>query len=269
MKTRPWPIIILAIIQILMPLFSLLMNAWIMGVTLPQYYKAFMHVKTGWEIFEFFALYPIAGVAVFLMKKWSYPVFICVMSWNIASNIIIWFRDYQNSLSPWIIIGITMVNLFFVTYYLLPTVRKIYFDRTLRWWETKPRFLLQIAAHFDSESQKGASCEVRDLSVGGAFIESDAQLNINDTVTMQLPIFGKEIPVKGVVVHKGAGSARSGYGVQFTDTKDSHHKIKSLIRTLDALGFELRWEKEPIYRSFSSWSKQIFTKKAWLPTQEL
>lgn len=53
MKTRPWPIIILAVIQFLMPLFSIITNAFLVKVSPLMYFNALIEVKAGWELIEF------------------------------------------------------------------------------------------------------------------------------------------------------------------------------------------------------------------------
>lgn len=276
MKRRPWPIIILAFIQILMPFFNILMNAWLENVSPDIYFRAFVHFQPPAKVATFFLLYLISGAAIFLMKKWSYAVFLLITSWNILSNIIIWVRDYYPSShslwtdhSFWILVLANLTNIAFVTYYLLPSVRKVYFDRTVRWWESKPRFLLKILANFQqNKNPQSIPCTICDLSMGGAFIETSQQLAMGDTITLSIPLYDRSIQIKSTVIHKREGNSSpeaKGYGLQFQRNPETDKKIKNLTACLRSFGFPLRWEPESTWESFVDWAKKIFSKQAWLP----
>lgn len=260
MKTRPWPIIILAVIQFLMPLFSIITNAFLVKVSPLMYFNALIEVKAGWELIEFFALFPIAGISIFLMKKWSYPVFLAVMGWTLFSNIAIYMRDYQGVMSPWVIVGFTLINVLFVSYYLLPAVRQIYFNRQLRWWESQPRFVIDFSATVETGGQT-EPCTLRDISEGGAFIETTRKLTTGDTITLKMPLFGVELPVEGTVVHTG----NAGFGIRFTTNAQTCTTLRRLLGVFRAMGFELRHAPEPQLASFLTWLRGAFSGKGLLP----
>lgn len=171
MNRRPWPVIVLAILQLFAPIVGLLITAALEGVEPLRFTKSFIYAKSWWELSIIFALLPIAGISIYLMKKWSYPVFLVVMIWTIYQNTKIWFSYYQQTMSIWIFVGIMFLNILAVTYYLLPAVRSIYFNNRIRWWESKPRFKVEIPGVIDYKNLTHP-CLIRDISIGGAFIES-------------------------------------------------------------------------------------------------
>lgn len=263
MKNRPWPIIVLAAIQIFMPIFSLVMNAAFARVSPALYFQAFVKFKTPLEILEFFALFPIAGIAIYLTKKWSYPVFLLVMGWTIYSNIEIWLSDYQGIMSPWLLVAILTMNIAFVTYYLLPSVRRPYFDQRIRWWESQPRFLIEIPCQI-TINDKTANGNIRDLSVAGAFIESEAKCEENDVIHIEWSIYNLRLRVDGQVVHTGR-QGKQGYGIRFNATRKTKKIIARQLEVFEALGCHVSRLSDPKWTSFTSWIKGLIHGKGFLP----
>jgi len=264
MKIRPWPIVILAVIQILMPIFSICVNSLITGIDPVTYTKLFVHTQSFWNLIDFFALYPLAGISIYLMKKWSYPVFLGVMAWTFYRNIIVWERDYQGHLTIWIILGISFINLAYTTYYLLPAVRRIYFDKTLRWWESKPRFIISVESLF-TVNEKEHPCRILDLSEGGVFFSTDADISEDDKVEIQIPILGQAILTSGKIVHRRRHGQSNGYGFEFEYDRHRQRALRHLILTLSDMGCDLRNKRIDLSESFKSWVRKAATGKEWLP----
>ena len=144
MNRKPWPIVILGLMQIIVPIFGVLLSAYLYNMTPFRYLRVYFEIMPAVKIFEFLFLFPIAGIAILAMRRWSYPFFIIAMLWATYSNIQTSVLDYQSNWGVVYIIGITLVNFAVVTYFLLPSVRRFYFDERVRWWESKPRFKVEI-----------------------------------------------------------------------------------------------------------------------------
>jgi hypothetical protein len=110
----------------------------------------------------------IAGIAVFSVRKWSYPVFLVSMLW-ITFQMLRTFSPHLHitELIFTIILPI-LFNFLYVSYILLPKVRAAYYDPGLRWWETKPRYVFSTAIKFtiDGEVIDG---KMTNISEGGLF----------------------------------------------------------------------------------------------------
>src|SRR5690606_37834368 len=98
------------------------------------------------HLFEYFCLFPIAGIAILSVKRWSIPIFLVVEIWVIISNFSYFQKLFQTQhyLLLGILITFVMLNTATVLYLLLSTMRQFYFDPTLRWWRAKPRYQKRI-----------------------------------------------------------------------------------------------------------------------------
>src|SRR3954471_1678087 len=110
MRRRPWPIVMLAIIQILSPALSIAISAWKLHT--PAKHLLWMLVKygTGWQLFDLFGTGIIAAAAIFSVKRWSYPVFLSILVWDVYSNISV-YRQYPQVYSIWTMFAVNVVNL--------------------------------------------------------------------------------------------------------------------------------------------------------------
>ncbi|MCB0412990.1 MAG: PilZ domain-containing protein [Bdellovibrionales bacterium] len=263
MRTRPWPIILLAIFQFASPFVSLALNAYLDSIPLGIYLKLFFQKSSTLNLIEHFALLPIAGVATFMVKKWSYPVILLIHLFIISRNTVIWFTSYQDKWGYGLFFLISAINLILITYYLLPAVRRIYFDERLRWWQSLPRYKVSIPAQIDKDGQP-VLCYIRDLSEGGAFIQVDSDLKIDDSITILFNVFSKDVSLEGKVVHVRNGDTK-GIGIQFEKNKSQSVESRNIILALKLLGCELTSFKEPLMPSFISWLANLKRGQGLIP----
>lgn len=171
------------------------------------------------EVFDFWIVFPIAGLMLWKLRKWTYFAFLSVMTYLIFS--IFTYEKYTwpyNSDSPlfyhYFIIVITLLT---VGYFLVPDVRAPFFNRKLRWWETKPRYKTLIPAKITGNKITFQS-EIINISQTGAFLVDSNHLSPGDVVSLTFESEGllMEIPVK--VVSRHVISSTPGIGVQFFPT---------------------------------------------------
>ena len=233
MRNRPWPLILLAFIQFVTPVLNVFLNSWALKVH-PSLIVTWWLERPAVEIFESFALMPIAGIAIYRMKRWSYVVFFVALFWNLLSNLK--YLDFAFSNLPTLFsLLYALVNILLVSYFLLPTVRRTYFDRSIRWWESKPRFDVATPLQLtkDGHSVEGS---ILNLSEGGMLIKSSATLERNASYELEFQILSKVFRVKGQIVHLQDSLA----GVQFLHTAESDREFRKLVRGLDLIGFSKR-----------------------------
>jgi hypothetical protein len=171
------------------------------------------------EVFDFWIVFPIAGLMLWKLRKWTYFAFLGVMAYLIFS--IFTYEKYTwpyNSDSPlfyhYFIIAITLLT---IAYFLVPDVRAPFFNRKLRWWETKPRYKIMIPAKVTGNKITFQS-EIMNISQTGAFLQDSNHLSPGDVVSLTFESEGllMEIPVK--VVSRHVISSTPGIGVQFFPT---------------------------------------------------
>ena len=272
MRYKPWPIIILSAVLFLMPFVNTILNALYLGVDLRTYLAYYFSVREPHQIFAFFFMLPIAGIAVFMVKRWSYPVFLAAIVWVLADNVWSWRVGLEIQRAIWVYFVIIVGNVAVASYYLLPTVRRVYFDRTLRWWESKPRFLVSLPGTLvcgDTEMQM----TLRDFSLGGAFVITGsatdaaatdaAPIRTGEEVEFRLSVSNFSISVPARVVYE-SNDVRSGYGLQFLPDSAAGRKIHRFVRALRILGLEPARDPSSI-GNFREWVSGLARGKGWLP----
>jgi len=254
MEYKPWPLLILAFAHFIEPISKVSFYSIYFSVSPIDVVTIEIVRGSARHIFEYFFLFPIAGIAIFAVKKWSFPVFLGVEIWTFASNLTYFNLLYQNEqillLAFFIIFAI--VNIFIVGYLLLPAVRIAYLDPGIRWWEAKPRYTINIKAQINNND----AGSIMNISESGVFLTSTTNLEINSTpalvFSIALPDYSKnkiELNLPTTVIHKFSIDNHEGYGIRFNKlSKDSKRLIKTLIKTLEKSNYSRR----PPRRSINS-----------------
>jgi hypothetical protein len=256
MRSRPWPVVVLAFFQCLAPLTNLVLSSWLLKMGLATFITAVFNQANWFEIVDFFLLPPLAGAAIFAFRPWSYAVFVGITAWNISYNLSVWWQFPQLVSLP-ILLAAHAVNIGLVTYFLLPAVRAAYFNPRLRWWESKPRFFVDIPATFD-DGEGDRKCTITDLSEGGAFIITSRKLEADENIHLTFNFVNLEVHVEARVVHRRAMNSR-GYGLQFVLDEQSERMLAKLTGALLMMGAPQRSPKEPFFQGFVGWLKNLFT----------
>lgn len=255
MEHKPWPLLILAFIHFIEPVtkisfYSIYFNINPLDAVLNVY-----HSETALHAFEFFFLFPIAGFAIFSVKKWSYPVFILAELWVLMINVPYLTELYQTNQIPlmgfFILFG--LLNLAIVSYLLLPAVRVAYLDPRIRWWEAKPRYSVNIDCRVNNKSLG----TIKNISTSGVFITTDNNLEIDSdaviTFNFSAPSMEFNIKSKVLVLHKFSIYNIEGYGARFVDlTKENKHLVKSMIKYLEKSNTKRRPERRS-YTDLIQW----------------
>ncbi|HAR41836.1 MAG TPA: hypothetical protein DCS07_04280 [Bdellovibrionales bacterium] len=233
MRNRPWPLVLLAFMQFMTPVVNILLNSWTLRVK-PDVILSWWLQRPALELFESFALMPLAGIAIYLMKRWSYLVFFVALFWNLLSNLK--YIDYALNNVPLMISAFyALLNIVLVAYFLLPAVRRTYFDRSIRWWESQPRF--EVATPMTL--RKGPVVldgSILNLSQGGAFVKTTVPVALNTGHILEFHILSRTFKVHCKVLH-----SRDGYaGIQFEHTRKSGKLFADLVKGLELIGFTER-----------------------------
>ncbi|MCM2322192.1 MAG: PilZ domain-containing protein [Oligoflexia bacterium] len=254
MKTRPWPLILLALFYLAAPVLNLLMSASILHVPPGRYLVHLLRADSAWGLFTFFALPPIAGAAIWVMKKWSYPVFFLATLLLAFSNFQTW-QSHPKQMGLPVLLLTYAVNLALVAYFMLPSVRKVYTDKRLRWWEAKPRFMLEIPALLKGTFGE-KRCTLVDFSEGGAFVKSSRKLVSEGSLQLSFSFLGRSFEFEAKAVHYRSKGSR-GYGLQFVHTDRSRGEAVKLATALRALERETPGRQPGPESAFSHWAVNL------------
>lgn len=237
MKRRPWILVILALGHFSAPFVNLIFDAIWAGIPITRYIGLFFQPQNfSRHWFHFFA--PMAaGLAIYLCQKWSYLVYVCLMV-VLAYMSFNSFQTRTDLTSPWALVSVYLVNFLIVTYFLLPAVRKVYFDPRLRWWEMMPRYFINLPCEFalsNAEPKAFASAMVSNFSQTGLFLKASDSLPDHSTIQVRFSYEDLNCEFQGQVIHHGRQNSQ-GFGVQFVHTPESRKMAKSLADRLHAKG---------------------------------
>lgn len=261
MRVRPWPLVILAILHFLSPLFSIWASARISGLPLGNYLGRIFIAETKFQLALFFLAPVGAAVSIWMMKKWSYTVFlVCTVAMAIV-NFGSW-RQYPSLVTLPLLLAIYAVNIIVVSYFLLPAVRAVYFNRRLRWWETAPRYELKIKGTLNGGFWE-SPCDLQNISRGGVFLDSPHPLNHGERITLTFRTFDREFRFEGRVAHQRVGA---GCGIEFLHSHESRVAARSLTQSLRKRGTPVVGRAPQAEDGFRHWALQLLrTGRGLLP----
>lgn len=251
MRTKPWSLIILAILHALAPCGSFIFNAYWAGRTLLQQWHYWIDVLPPALLFIYVVLPMMAGLFIFICRRWAYWAYFACISTILLSNI---YSFYTNlTLGTFLLLMIVaVVDLLVVSYFLASPVQQIYFDPKMRWWEAAPRY------RFDVEGTvNGEKAFLKNLSQGGLYFTSGPQIAEGNKVEISWNYKGKEQIISGLLVYKSMNKNELGSGVRFDHTEETHKQVKYFVDQLQAEGLIVTERLPGPQDSFLSWLKKL------------
>lgn len=269
MRRRPWPLVVLAILHFIAPIGNVIFNALIARKNVMKYLVFALspqYLSTNWVII----IAPIvAGVAIYACKKWSFYVYL----FAITALFIFSYSGYVSkagSISLIPVIVVYLINIGVVTYFLIPAVRNVYFDRRLRWWEIQARYKCNFKCHWQpqdgGESHTGV---VGNISENGLFLRGDVHPLDQQKIKVTLPFNdGVELSFNGVSILHNRSDA-IGFGVKFEHSKESRKQAKQLVADLEEKGMRISSLDSRPEDSFSYWIRNLITTgRGWIPKKD-
>lgn len=267
-KRRPWPVVLLAGAHVFLPVANVLVGAWASHLEIKEYLHSLHATRPLPFLFLFYGYPFLMGLAVFFIQK---------STWFIACTCavgILLVNILQQILNGGLPIGAIAIAVFsgiaFMAYLALPSVRRLFFDRRVRWWESQPRYLIQkptrIYSAEHTEDESSFIGEIVDLSVGGALLQSDKNWAMHDKIKIQFEAEGSSFELKGQIVYMHPMKKDSA-GIQFYSlTRKDRKKLKELVSALQDQGIQERTPQEPAWNSFKTWFHALLTTgKGWTP----
>ncbi len=168
------------------------------------------------DIFDFWLVFPIAGIALIKLRKWSYFIFLSMMLYTIFS--LLTYEQYTwpyNSATPfsyhYFIVVISIISLIL---FLFPSIREPFFNQRLRWWESKTRYKTNINCKIIS-SKGSFDSKILNLSQSGVFLKDAYNFRSGEEVYIEFIHEGEKflLPVKILSKHSFLNDV--GWGGQF------------------------------------------------------
>ncbi len=257
MIRRPWPIVIMAFIHaLIIPIFYHLLSSYMFSLSIYEYHQQLAETGAYYAVISRFILLPVAGAAIYITKRWSYYVFISIMIIVVLCNIIE-HNAHPTNASFAIFLIITCINIACVSYFFVPSVSRVYYDKNVRWWEQKQRYKVNTQATIKTDNNETTDCTIENISLTGARLDTNQKkLNSSETMVLQFKDEDFEFNINFDVVH----TYQEKLGVRFFHDSGSKSSMKKYIKYLIKSGAEPRTNIPPWYESLLEWLKNLITK---------
>lgn len=222
MKNRPLLFTIIAILHLVEPIIKILFFKATTGFTFLAIFDNVMNMEGFKNIFEFWFLFPIAGLALYGVKKWSYPLFVGIQAYSIFMHLTYekYTWPYSADTPHWYSLAILFCNIAVIVYFALPDVRAPFFDKSMRWWQVKTRFGQKIPCTLYFENPNDLEdVIIHNISNTGAFIDYKQIHHSNfvkgTPIHMNICFESYQMTVKAQIVAQHSFDDVNGIGVQF------------------------------------------------------
>ncbi len=244
-KKRPLGYTVLSVLFLLEPLIKIIHLKIVTGFSISLLLNTILGWKNIFQVGEYFLLFPLAGVALFKIRRFSYIFLVLIQIYGLLK--ILTFEPYSwpyFTKEPILLIwGFVVVNLFVLLYLLHPQNRKPFFDATIRWWESKTRYMVDFPCKCHGIKDNGEvgteafDTKVLNISQSGAFIKGD-HYKKGDKVQVGFQLLAKDYLFTGTVMSVHPFHDSMGMGIQFKTPGLSLFSNIGLIFQLKKAGYK-------------------------------
>jgi hypothetical protein len=221
MKHRPLIFIMIALAHLLEPIIKISYFKFTTPFSFSTIISNISQIHTPREIFEFWFLFPLGGLALLGVKRWSYPVFVGVQFYSIYSHM-----TYEKYTWPYVSevpfvssLALLFVNALIVIYFAFPDVRRPFFDRSVRWWETRTRYDMRLPVTFSINNPgQLIDSEILNISQSGIFMGHKGVTEVGTIVLMNINYKDMSITLAGEVKSQHSFNNERGLGIRFSFT---------------------------------------------------
>jgi len=219
---KPFILVLLAMFYILLPPFKLLLHGFLEHVSAVDLFLFELSHSSLLTFIEEVALFPIAGLLILLVRRWSYFLFLLVEAWIIWANGRSLFALYENGqyLMFFSVVIFTIINIAIVLYFIFSTIKHSYYNPKLRWWEGAPRYTIACNCNISKYSYDHFfNTESVNISEGGMLLRHISDFDIGQKIEIRTIILEDHFCIKGEIVHKTTlpGSSINALGVKFVE----------------------------------------------------
>lgn len=248
---RPWPIVVIAVFHILAPIFNLFLSSSLLGVDVSEYLS--LQMRRDPMFLPVWMLLPVAcGISLLTFRKWSYYLFLAFML------VVLTYTLRQRMLFPHRVpfltfMGLQFINLSVIAYFISPSVKTIFLNKKIRWWQQKPRYEVPLAADVTLDDQS-VPAVIQNISEGGLYLTASLNLVPNKHIQIKFKYDNQEYDLNGLIVHIEKQSA----GVLFNLNGGQKRSLKKLCRDFKSKGLPARGRELTNRESFRLWARDLF-----------
>ena len=244
----PLTFFIFGFINLFFPLIIILTLKYTSGLSFDEILMRVASTNNLLSKIDFWFIFPIAGIAIFIGNKYSYPIIILVNLYSIFSFLIYekinWgFLSSKLTFSPILLLVFNVIMLF---YFLLPEVVKLFYYPGERWWNTKTRYITNIPCSINLQDNNTISeCTIRNISLTGAFISGPLpNISYINNVHLIFKFEQYELNILSDLVSQHSTNETTGYGINFKPQKiiEKYKLWKVLKKISKNTDQKQRWE---------------------------
>ena len=233
MPKRPVIIIIIALCYFFSPFAIIVQGSIISNIPLFGPQNIFTRLFLTDIIILF--IYPICAVALFSVKKWGWYLFLGCSLILITYNIVVYSLNPLYNLLILITFNIVLAviaGIFFRKHVIAP-----YFNPRLRWWETDPRYKLDISAEIVTHYKKLVG-EIHDISASGCLVLLNYKIRLGMTHKLLIRCLNHLVEINGKIMRKSSSDEEyDRYGIMFVKmTTENKYQLNILIEDLEKSG---------------------------------
>lgn len=219
MKHKPLVFIVLGLLHFCEPVFKVLYFKLSTGLEFETIMSNIFQMGGVFKLIEFWLLFPLAGMALWSVKKWGYPLFVSIQVYSVWQHL-----TYDSYTWPYVTknphffsLIILSFNVMVILYFLLPDVRRPFFDKEMRWWEHRMRYNLPIPACFTKgDPDKIFDAEILNISHSGAFMAYNSwNIEVGDLIRVVVSYAGESLELESHVVSRHKFRDTEGVGIKF------------------------------------------------------
>ncbi|WP_413291225.1 PilZ domain-containing protein [Bdellovibrio sp. HCB337] len=258
MKRKPWPIILLALLHVLAPFGNIIFNSFRSGRELLQTWNFWYYALPKPLFITYVILPPLAGLFIYICRRWSYWCYVICLVFIFFSNVYGFWTNI-NLFNFLTLTTVMVVDILAVAYFVAPSVRKVYFDPRMRWWETAPRYNFDVHGHVGAQQVL-----VKNISEGGALVEASENYQEGQSVDLGWEYHGEGYKMPGKVVYRKPMGGKFGYGIRYDHTPQSKKTMSVFIKRLHKEGKMIRDRLPGPEDGFFAWLKKLVTNREGL-----
>lgn len=105
-----------------------------------------------------------------------------------------------------------------------------YYAPKIRWWESNPRYRLNVPVKILALDNANFSGDILDLSLGGCFVKLRGDLELESAIVLEFEVFGHSLRCDGVVVWRTQSTVTHprGVGIKFSLLNRQQKRILKL-----------------------------------------
>ncbi len=258
MTRRPLVFIVLGILLLLEPFLRIITFSISLNISIYEVFKKALILEGLREIFDFWFLFPLSGLALLSVQKFGYRVFMGLQIYSIITHISYskYTSPYSEEFSNTIFMIFLSINILIIFYFLFPDVRRPFFDESIQWWKRRPRFKYRMPCTLTiNNPDKIIDTEILSISHSGCFVKLsdsesfyDLKADPDDFVKLHIAYQEFNIILYGNIVNLSIHDQYRGLGIKFIYKNIWENlQIRKLIKKV-----ALKMELENIEKSESN-----------------